>query len=79
MSQITPEQMEKLLTLAAGRLNTTPDALKQALQQKGLQGVGDSLSPQDAARAQSVLQDKDKLTALLADPSVRRLLDQLLG
>ena len=76
MSQITPEQMEKLLALAAGRLNTTPDALKKALQQNGLQGT---LSEQDAARAQAVLQDKDALTALLADPSVRRLLEQLLG
>ena len=75
MSQITPEQMEKLLTLAAGRLNTTPDALKNALQQNGLQGT---LSQQDAARAQSLLQDKDKLAALLADPSVRQLLGQLL-
>ena len=75
MSQITPEQMEKLLTLAAGRLNTTPDALKNALQQNGLQGT---LSQQDADRAQSLLQDKDKLAALLADPSVRQLLGQLL-
>jgi len=79
MSQITPEQMEKLLTLAAERLNTTPDALKTALQQNGLQGVGGALTAQDAARAEAVLQDKDKLTALLADPAVRRLLDQLLG
>ena len=75
MSQITPEQMEKLLTLAAERLNTTPDALKNALQHNGLQGA---LSQQDAARAQSLLQDKDKLAALLADPSVRQLLGQLL-
>lgn len=76
MSQITPEQMEKLLALAAGRLNTTPDALKKALQQNGLQGA---LSEQDAARAQAVLQDKDALASLLADPSVRQLLSRLLG
>ena len=76
MSQITPEQMEKLLTLAAGRLNTTPDALKQALQQHGVQGA---LSQQDVARAHAVLQDKEALSHLLADPSVRQLLSQLLG
>ena len=75
MSQITPEQTEKLLALAAGRLGTTPDTLRSTLQQNGLQGA---LSPQDAARAAAVLQDKDKLTALLADPSVRRLLEQIL-
>ena len=75
MSQITPEQTEKLLALAAGRLGTTPDALRSTLQQNGLQGA---LSPENAARAAAVLQDKDKLTALLADPSVRRLLEQIL-
>lgn len=76
MSQITPEQMEKLLEMAASRLNTTPDKLKQTLAQNGLEGA---LSQQDAARAQAMLEDKDKLSALLADPSVRRLLNQLLG
>lgn len=76
MSQITPEQMEKLLEMAASRLNTTPDALKKTLTQNGLEGT---LSGQDAARARAVLQDKDKLAALLADPSVRQLLGQLLG
>ena len=76
MSQITPEQMEKLLEMAASRLNTTPDKLKQTLAQNGLEGA---LSQQDAARAQAMLEDKDKLSALLADPSVRRFLNQLLG
>ena len=75
MSRITPEQTEKLLTLAAGKLGTTPDALRATLQQNGLQGA---LSPQDAARAAAVLQDREKLTTLLADPSVRRLLEQIL-
>lgn len=78
MSQITSEQLEKLLTLAATRLNTTPQALKTALQQNGLQGMGKTLTAEDAARAQAVLQDKDRLTALLTDPSVKRLLEQLL-
>lgn len=76
MSQITPEQMEKLLEMAAARLNTTPDALRKTVAQNGLEGM---LSQQDAARAHAVLGDKEKLSALLADPSVRRLLEQLLG
>ena len=76
MSQITPDQMEKLLQLAASRLGTTPEALQQTLAQKVLDGA---LSQQDAARAHAMLADKDKLNALLTDPSVRRLLSQLLG
>lgn len=78
MSQITPEQLEKLLSLAAGRMGTTPEQLKRSIQQQGLQGVAAGMSAQDAARAQNVLENPDKLTALLADPSVRRLLEQLL-
>lgn len=78
MSQIAPEQVNQLLRLAAGRLGTTPDRLKAALEQKGLQGLENNLTPQDASRAQAILQDKDALAALLRDPAVRRLLEQIL-
>lgn len=77
-SPIAPEQLEKLLSLAATRLNTTPDKLKTALHQEGLGGVVSNLSPGQAARAGELLEDKDKLTALLRDPAVRRLINQLL-
>lgn len=75
---LTPEEMEKLLGLAANRLNTTPDKLKTALNREGLGGLANHITPQQAARAGELLEDKEKLTALLQDPAVRRLLDQLL-
>ena len=62
----TPAQMEKLLQVAAGRLGTTPEALRTAFQQGGLKGLSASLSPQQAEK-------------LLGDPAVQRLLIQLLG
>lgn len=77
-SPISPQQLEQLLSLAATRLNTTPDKLKTALHQEGLGGLANNLSPQQAARAGELLEDKDKLAALLRDPAVRRLIDQLL-
>ncbi len=77
-SPISPAQLEKLLALAATRLNTSPDTLKSALHQEGLGGLANNLTPQQAARAGELLEDKDKLAALLKDPAVRRLIDQLL-
>ena len=70
----TPAQMEKLLQVAAGRLGTTPDALKAAFQQGGLKGVSASLPPRQAEQLQSGQAEK-----LLSDPAVQRLLIQLLG
>ena len=70
----TPAQMEKLLQVAAGRLGTTPDALKAAFQQGGLKGVSAALSPQQAQSLQN-----GQAQQLLNDPAVQRLLIQLLG
>ena len=70
----TPAQMEKLLQVAAGRLGTTPDALKAAFQQGGIQGVSAALSPHQAEKLQN-----GQAEQLLGDPAVQRLLIQLLG
>ena len=75
----TPAQMEKLLQVAAERMGTTSDALKAAFQKGGLRGLSAALTPEDAARAEALLTDKDKATALLQDPAMQRLLIQLLG
>ena len=69
-----PAQMEKLLQVAAGRLGTTPEALRAAFQKGGLKGVSSALSPQQAQSLQSGQAEK-----LLEDPAVQRLLIQLLG
>ena len=70
----TPAQTEKLLQIAAGRLGTTPEALKTAFQQGGLKGISDALSPRQAQSLQNGQAEK-----LLNDPAVQRLLIQLLG
>ena len=75
----SPEQMEKLLQLAAQRLGTNAQALRNAYQQGGLKGISSALSAEDAAKAESILSDKDKTAALLQDPAIQRLLIQLLG
>ena len=81
--EFTPDQMEKLLRYASKRLNTTPEALTQAFQQNGLLGLAQQaqdsgLSPEDAARAQEMLQDRRQAEKLLEDPQIRELLQRLL-
>ena len=75
----TPEQMEKLLAYASGRLGTTPEQLKAAFQQKGLAGLSAALSPEEVGQAETVLHDREKAARLMQDPAVQRLLIQLLG
>lgn len=75
---LTPAQMEKLLSVAAAKLGTTPDGLRAAFQQGGLNGLSAALSPQQAEKAKS-LSANGQVESLLNDPAVQRLLIQLLG
>ncbi len=78
-ASLSPEQMEKLLQLAARRLGTDAQTLKSAYQQGGLSGISASLNSEDGAKVASYLQDTEKTTAMLQDPAIQRLLIQLLG
>lgn len=78
-ASLSPEQMEKLLQLAARRLGTDAQTLRNAYQQGGLSGISASLSDDDSTKVASYLQDKEKTAALLQDPAIQRLLIQLLG
>lgn len=75
---LTPAQIEKLLQMAAQRLGTSPEALRSAFQQGGLRGLSAALSPQQAAQVESIAGGK-QAEQLLQDPSIQRLLIQLLG
>lgn len=75
----TPEQLQKLLNYAGQRLGTTPEKLKAAFQQGGLSALSQALSPEEAAKAENLIQNKEQAEALLQDPAVQRLLIQLLG
>lgn len=78
-TSITPEQLEKLLVYASGRLGTTPEQLKAAFRQNGLAGLSSALSPEEAGQAEAVLRDREKAAALMQNPDIQRLLIQLLG
>ena len=83
--EFSATQLEKLLEYASARLHTTPEALKAAFQQNGLYGLSQTagaegdLPPEIAAKAQALLQNKEKAAALLDSPEVQQLLRQLGG
>lgn len=67
MSNPTPDQLNALLKFASERLGTTPEQLRN------------TLDPSVAAKADSVLRDREKLNSLLNSPQAQALLKQLLG
>ncbi len=75
----TPAQMEKLLQYASKQLGTSPEQLKMAFAQGGLEGVSASLSPAEAQKAEALIKDKEKAAQLMNSPAVQQLLKQLLG
>lgn len=74
-TQFTPQQMEKLLQYASQRLGSTPEQLKSLLEGKGTE----ALPPEAAAKAQELMENKEKAAQLLNDSRIRQLLQQLLG
>ena len=70
---LSPQQAQKLLELAARRLSTDPETLRAALQRQDLQSLSSALPTE----LQSILGDKDKTAALLQDPTVRDVLSRL--
>lgn len=83
--EFTPQELEKLLAYASGRLNTSPEALKAAFEKDGLYGLAQqasaapALKPQEAAQVETLLQDKEQLNRLMDSPQVRQLLAKLLS
>ena len=75
MSQITPDQLQALLTYASGRLGMTPEQLQKTVQSGNLNTLSDKVSPELAAMAG----DREKMEQLLRSPAAQTLLQQLLG
>ena len=76
---LTPEQAQRLTKMAGERGGIDSAALRRALIEDDWSGVAAVLSAEDAAKVRAVWQDKGKLAALMQDPAVRRLLEQLGG
>lgn len=76
---LTAEQLARLTAMGKDRAGIPPDALQKALVQDDWSGLASLLSAEDTAKVRAVWQDKEKLAALMQDPAVQRLLEQLGG
>lgn len=75
MSELKQNQLEALLKVTAGRLGTTPEALKQAAQNGDLsQMLGQN---DQSAALQKVLSDPEAAKKLLSTPQAKKLLQML--
>lgn len=75
MSELNQNQLEALLKVTAGRLGTTPEALRQAAQNGDLsQMLGQN---DQSAALQKVLSDPDAAKKLLSTPQAKKLLQML--
>ena len=73
------DELEALLKLAAQRLGTNPNTLKDKAQSGELSKLLGNMSSSDAAKLQQVLSDKDAANKLLSTPQAQMLLQKLMG
>ena len=73
------EELQKLLNVAAQRLGTQPEQLKQQAENGKLQKMLNNLNANDAANLQQVLSDKEAANKLLNSPQAQVLLKKFLG
>lgn len=73
------DELQNLLKIAAERLGTQPDKLKQQAENGNLQNMINNLNANDAAKLQQVLSDKDAANRLLSTPQAQILLKKFLG
>lgn len=73
------DELQNLLKVAAQRLGTNPEQLKQQAENGTLQKMLNNLNANDAAKLQQVLSDKEAANRLLSTPQAQMLLKKFLG
>ncbi len=72
-------QLQALLKLAADRLQTTPEALRDAAEKGDLSGVTGHQHTQQAEQIKKILNDPEAAKKLLSSPAAKKLFDSLGG
>lgn len=66
--------LDNLMNKASKHLNTTPDELKNAAQNGGLQKLLSNMTPSQAAQLEKILSDENATKKLLSTPQAQALL-----
>lgn len=72
-------ELQSLLAMMAQRLGANPEDLKNGAQSGDLSKILANLNPNDAAKIQQVLNDKDAANKLLSSPQAQQLIQRLNG
>ncbi len=78
-NKLNQEQLYALMQYAARRLNTTPTAMAQALNEGGLETLAAKLSPESAAKLRQLMAgDGARVRQVLESPQAAALIQKLL-
>lgn len=73
------DELQNLLKIAAQRLGTQPEQLKQQAENGTLQKMLSQLSANDAAKLQQVLSDQNAAKRLLSTPQAQMFMKKFMG
>jgi hypothetical protein len=76
-NNISGQQADAMLSMAAKRLGKTPDELKRQLRGGDMSALTESLSEGQKQQVASMLRDPAAMQQFLQNPQVRQLLDRL--
>lgn len=77
--ELNQSKLEVLLKITAGRLGTTPQALKNAAENGELAKLLNGAGSAESAAMQRVLNDPEAAKKLLSTPQAQKLLQMLQG
>ena len=77
-NKLNQEQLYALLQYAARKLGTTPVAMAEALHNGGVDNLAEQLSPANAEKLRSMLNDRSRVQQLLQSPQAQALMQKLL-
>lgn len=79
--ELSPQQIEMLLTYAAPRLHTTPQALREVYEREGMDGLTRRMgvSADVGAQVGALLREPDGIARMMQMPAVQELLRRLGG
>ena len=76
---LTPEQTQRLLSIAGEMLGADPAQLQQQLESGRLDQLLGRMDPQKSAELSRLLKDPEALRQTLSSPGVRAMLQAMLG
>ncbi len=76
--RISEAELNRMIKEASGKVGADPKKLEQAVSSNSIDSVLENLRPEDAAKLQQVLSDKNATERMLKSPKAQMLLKKFL-